>query len=318
MSATDQPIVAVAAFGHPQRDGLRRSAMAGANGAPTGMLGRWEDLAPNPRTRCLLVHEAELGAALERLPGLPAARLVVLASDITDAMLAASLREERLVAFIADGEGLRLWEVSFLVRRLTHPSAAPPMAGDLLQWGSATVSWKPKSTDDRDRTVEAVEVVAARFGLSRRSASSAAEASHELLMNAMYDAPVDEAGRALYAADRQAKITLAEREVPTLRLTVDHTHLALDIADPFGRMPRNKLYGGLLRGRRGAHTQASVIDASHGGAGLGLFKLQTSAVLFGVAVSPGKLTLVSWVRDHEAAPSQQRALPRTLYFLQGA
>jgi len=40
------------------------------------------------------------------------------------------------------------------------------------------------------------------------------ELAHELLMNAMYDAPVDVQGRPKYAHDRKQSITLDPEEAP--------------------------------------------------------------------------------------------------------
>ena len=47
------------------------------------------------------------------------------------------------------------------------------------------------------------------------------ELAHELLMNAMYDAPTDSRGRPRYSYDRKQDIVLDEGEVPTLRLGTD-------------------------------------------------------------------------------------------------
>ena len=158
-----------------------------------------------------------------------------------------------------------------------------------------------------------------RFGIGRRLAGTAADAAHELLMNAMYDAPVDASGSPRYAEDRQADIRLEEHEIPVLRLTVDSSHLALDIIDPFGRLPRGKLFGGILRGRSGALASraSSVLDVSDGGAGLGLFNLFSSGAVVRAEVVPGRQTLVSWMLDRTVNQREIRSLPRSLYYLEG-
>ncbi len=273
------------------------------------------------RLKILLVDGPRFAEGLTAMERFPESRLVVLADSLSDALIAGALREPRLAGFVGVlPDGCRPWEVSYIVRRLLSLGQPAPTSADLLMWGASSVTWRPRRTGDRDQTVRAVELVAGRFGIGRRLASAAADAAHELLMNAMYDAPVDASGRALYAADRQAAVELQEHEVPTLRLTVDPRHLALDILDPFGRLPRGKLFGGILRGRSGAAASdpSKVLDVSHGGAGLGLFNLFNSSAVLRAEVVPGESTLVSWVIDRTVNQREQRHLAHSLYFVEGA
>lgn len=275
-----------------------------------------------PASLQLLVTDDEMVLpAIDALAdAFPAARVVGIVDAIDDAMLAAALRSPRVLGFLGrTDDGPRAWELGYLVRRLVAPQQPIPGSHELLSWGASTVTFRPRTTRDRDQAVQAVELVATRFGMSRRSAAMAADASHELLMNAMYDAPVDHNGNPRYAADRQAQIALAEAEVPMLRLTVDGSHLALDIADPFGRLARGKVYGGLLRGRIGtvASSATHVLDTSHGGAGLGMFNLFNSAAILRVEVVPQRQTFVSWILDRTVTQRTQRTQSRSLYFLEG-
>ncbi len=273
------------------------------------------------RLKVMVVEAEQLTPAIDMLSAHPDAYLIILARTMTDRALAAALRAPRVVGFLALRPfGVRDWELSYLIRRVLSLGQPPPSSADLLTWGGSTVTWRPQHSRDRDQTVRAVELVAGRFGIGRRLAANAADAAHELLMNAMYDAPVDASGHARYAADRQAEVALEPHEVPTLRLTVDPGHLALDISDPFGRLPRGKLFGGVLRGRSGAtaSSASSVLDVSHGGAGLGLFNLHNSAAIVRVEVIPYRLTQVSWVLDRGVSQREQRTLPRSLYYVQSA
>ncbi|MEQ1503391.1 MAG: hypothetical protein ABMB14_14230 [Myxococcota bacterium] len=269
----------------------------------------------------LVVDEHHFMAAVDAVEdGYPNARVVGIVEPIDDAMLASALRLPRMVGFLGRTDhGPRPWELAYVVRRTVAPQQPIPGAHELLNWGASTVTFRPRTTRDRDQAVQAVELVATRFGMSRRASAMAADASHELLMNAMYDAPIDPTGRPKYAADRQAQISLAENEVPTLRLTVDGSHLALDISDPFGRLPRAKVFGGLLRGRTGviAPTASAVLDVSHGGAGLGMFNLFNSAAILRIEVIPGRQTLVSWILDRTVSHRTQRSQSRSLYFIEG-
>ena len=107
------------------------------------------------------------------------------------------------------------------------------------------------------------------------------ELGHELLMNAIYDAPIDRAsGRPTYAQDRKADVRLADDERPTVRLGCDGSNLVLQVRDPFGRLERRHVFDGLARGLAGGE-----MDRSHGGAGLGMMVCHNScsALFFDVA-----------------------------------
>jgi hypothetical protein len=275
----------------------------------------------SPQALQLLVvdEEASLEAIVE-LDGFPNAKLVVIAEQIDDDLLAAALRSPRMLGIVGRADaGPRAWEIGYLVRRTVMPQQPAPGSHELLMWGASTVTFRPRTTKDRDQTVQAVETVATRFGMPRRAGVAAADASHELLMNAMYDAPIDSSGHPRYAKDRQAQITLQDHEIPTLRLTVDGAHLALDITDPFGRLHRQKVFGGLLRGRTGAvaPSASAVLDTTHGGAGLGMFNLFNSAAILRFEVLPGRQTMVSWILDRTPGPASHRARCRSLYFIEG-
>lgn len=274
----------------------------------------------NGDLRLIVVSSQHLPAAVAATKMFPAVRVAVLAHTLDDGMLATALRTPQVMGFLAwRTTGVRPWELSYLVRRVVAPSQPAPTSTDVLLWGASSVTWRPRTSADRDQSVRAVELVAMRFGIARRLAAAAADAAHELLMNAMYDAPVDASGTARYAIDRRADISLEEHEVPTLQLTVDSSHLALDIIDPFGRLARSKLFGGILRGRSGAvATQAnSVLDMSEGGAGLGIFNLYNSSAILRVEVVPGRRTMVSWLIDRSVNVRTQRSMPRSVYYIQG-
>src|SRR6185503_8788197 len=110
-----------------------------------------------------------------------------------------------------------------------------------------------------------VQMFVGALQLPKRIAEMFGELAHELLMNAMYDAPVDLRGAAKYAGDRKADISLADAEMPRVRIGTDGSRLVFQIRDPFGRLERRHVVDGLARGLAGGE-----MDQSHGGAGLGM------------------------------------------------
>lgn len=254
----------------------------------------------SPPSLQLLVVDAEFvppGAIDALVSVCPNVQVVVVTDTIDEVQLASAIRIPRLLGFVGRTEGsARTWEIAYLVRRLVAPHEPVPGTHQLLSWGASSMTFQPRTTRDRDLVVRAIDMVAFRFGASERDAAITAAASLELLNNAMFEAPVDDDGQRRYDPDR--KVALLDREIPTLRLTVDSCHIALDISDPFGRMERNTLFGRLLYPAEAA----------------GITKLYRSGAILRVEVVPGRQTMISWVLDRGAAP---RSETRSLYFLEG-
>jgi hypothetical protein len=161
----------------------------------------------------------------------------------------------------------RAWELAMIARRL-QGGAAPPLTA-YLDWGCSVLELAVRTTADRDAASARIQDFVGMLQVPRRIAEMFSELGHELIMNAMYDAPVGADGRPKYAADRKAAIALAEHERPVVRIATDGTRLALQVRDPFGRLARRHVFEGLARGLAGGQT-GEQMDHSHGGAGLGM------------------------------------------------
>ena len=100
--------------------------------------------------------------------------------------------------------------------------------------------------------------------------------------------------------------------MPRFRFTLGSDYLGLDASDPFGRLPRNRFFEGVLRGHLNMiGAEAPLLDTSHGGAGLGLHTLYSSGTILRAELHPLKRTHVSWMlrRHGTEGPST-----RSLYF----
>lgn len=268
---------------------LGHAAQVAAKGAPCAVVDSMRSLAPSDRLRCLVVDQDHVQAALDALPGFPAAKIVVLCDGLTPALLAAALREPRIVGFTADGyDGPQLWEVAYIVRRAVYNPPPAPI-GELFHWAQATVSFTARDGAERDRVVEAVATVAARFGLSKPLSRQASEAARHLLDNAMGHAPIAPDGSPLY---RGAHLTLPDEHAPQLQLLVDAERIGIEVTDPFGSLERARLYSTMLR----AHT-----DPPNGRASSGFVQLHETASLFRIASTPGAMTRASFVLQRNAS-----------------
>lgn len=117
--------------------------------------------------------------------------------------------------------------------------------------------------------VESLKNHLVKIGFKPRAATIIANAADELIMNAIFDAPVDELGRHIHnQTPRNAVFDLEEKNVVELKIIFDGKTLGLSVIDFHGSLDRRKLISQHL-GRSYASTQyeAKAVLAS---AGLGL------------------------------------------------
>jgi hypothetical protein len=201
----------------------------------------------------------------------------------------------------------RAWEITMLARRL-QGVPTPPLSA-YLDWGFSAQDIEVRGSRDRDAATGKIHDFVAALGVPRRVAEMFAELGEELLMNAMYDAPVDAAGRPKYAADRKASIDLPAHERPALRIATDGTRLALQIRDPFGRLERRHVFEGLARGLASGEQ-----DRSGGGAGLGMMVCHNASSALFFDVLPNRHTEVTALFELDTNLREFRTSAKSLHF----
>lgn len=207
----------------------------------------------------------------------------------------------------------RPWEIAMATRRIVDPDATSPRLGELVPWGATVARFRPRTTAERDAAVNEVRSLSERAGATPRMAQRVADVAHEMLMNAMYDAPVDARGHPKYAHDRRRAIHLEDDEVPTFRLAADGINVALQVVDRFGALQREHVLAGIARGR-----EAGTIDTSNGGAGLGLARIYGQSTAMIADVERGRFTSVTAFFDLDVNPREARSLPVSLHLFERA
>jgi hypothetical protein len=212
----------------------------------------------------------------------------------------------------ADFDSLpRGWELMLVLRRLLRPRDEGPKFAWFLDWGFTGFQERVTDTAARDRLVEKVQKFVNHLGVRERVGELFGELAHELLMNAMFDAPVDERGQPKYALDRKAALVLAEHEQPALRLASDGTRLAIQVTDSFGRLERPHVFEGLQRGLNGGQ-----MDQSHGGAGLGMVVCHNCTVAMFFDVVRGRKTEVTGIFDLDLGQREFRAQAKSIHYFE--
>jgi hypothetical protein len=204
------------------------------------------------------------------------------------------------------------WELSMLAHRLVR-SLPYPTLPHYLAYGGNVIDFEVCSTADRDRVVAHVQTYVATLQVPSRVVDMFAELCHELVMNALYDAPVDHNGHALFAADRKADIVLTPQQRPRVWVGCDGAKLAVQVQDRFGRLQRKQIVDGMLRGLSGGD-----MDRSHGGAGLGMMVCHnaSSAMYFDVINDPASdavATCVTGVFDLDVNLREFRMAAKSLH-----
>ena len=200
------------------------------------------------------------------------------------------------------------WELMIVLRRLLDPSTTPRIDA-YLDWGFSGYQEKVATTHARDASVGNVQAFINRLQVPKRIAEMFGELAHEMLMNAMYDAPADASGKPKYALDRKADIALAEGEQPTLKMATDGSKLVIQVKDPFGRLQRKHVFDGLARG-----LAQGEMDTSHGGAGLGMMVCHNSTAAMFFDVVAGKHTEVTGVFELDLNLREFRTQAKSLHF----
>ena len=123
-----------------------------------------------------------------------------------------------------------------------------------LGWGTMIHSGTVKSSNGRHEMLTRIYDYALQCGLRSKVARSVETLADELLMNAIWDAPIDEGGEPRYAErPRHEPIDLEPNEYATIQYGCDGNFLAIGVRDNFGRLQHERAFRyprPMLRSRR--------------------------------------------------------------------
>jgi hypothetical protein len=208
----------------------------------------------------------------------------------------------------------RAWELALATRSILWAGPESTSVRDVLSGAPVTADFYPQTPEDRSATIAEIVKLSERAGAPERTSERIGDVAHEILVNASYDAPVDDVGEAHYAHDRRAPITLASDEVPHVQLATDGLLVLVRVSDRFGRLTREQVLASIQRGAIAHRADASdVVDATNGGAGLGLWRVYSAAAVTIVDVLPGHSTTVTAIFDIDLGARDARLLPPSLH-----
>ncbi len=153
-----------------------------------------------------------------------------------------------------------------------------------LSWGVEVHQHSVVSSRHREDLVEKMEDDLRPLGIRRPQLAKCKMVAEELLMNAIYDAPVDPSGQRLYNnASRTIQVILPPDHQGLFRYACDGMLLALSVSDPFGSLERDDILSHLQSCYDGS---LQDLHQKQGGAGLGLYQIMEIADLVVINVKP--------------------------------
>lgn len=172
-----------------------------------------------------------------------------------------------------------------------------------------------KGSADRETYNNLVMAFAEENRLGQYLAKLVFGITEELLMNAIYDAPV--AGGQHHYGDlpRTVTIELRPEEYGRLSYACDGQMFGIAVTDPFGALTRQKLFQYLKKVLRRADSN-NLIDTKKGGAGLGLFKILYSSHSLVCNVQPGRRTEVMALIDIQHQVRDFSKMARSVHYFE--
>jgi hypothetical protein len=162
----------------------------------------------------------------------------------------------------------------------------------------------------RTAAIDEVLAYAEKVGVRRQVRSAIGSVCEELLMNALYDAPVDERGNPIFAeVEIKARLEQLSPRPVSIRYAATDGGFAVAVRDRFGRLDKATV----LRYIDKCLHSSQQIDRKTYGAGLGIYLIANAATQFVLNVAPGMATEVVCTFDRKSARAALRALSVFVY-----
>jgi hypothetical protein len=167
------------------------------------------------------------------------------------------------------------------------------MYGDLfglekmVPWGVKVYSLLVGDYQEKSVAISTVSEFAAAMGVRRKYRESIEQCLDELLMNALYDAPVDASGKHTVAEiPTKTRISLRMEQKAVVQYSCDGNVFALSVRDAYGTLKGDTVVKYL---EKCLHSD-NQIDRKTGGAGLGLYIISSASTEFVISMLPGVAT----------------------------
>jgi hypothetical protein len=181
------------------------------------------------------------------------------------------------------------------------------LAGDIfglekmMPWGTLVHSQLVGDYQEKALCISQISEFAELMGVRRKYREAIEQCGDEMLMNALYDAPVDDQGKPIFSEiPTKTRISLRVEQKVVVQYACDGKRFALSVRDSFGTLERATVLQYL---HKCLHAEQQI-DRKAGGAGLGLYLMVNSASTVYFNVLPGVATEALCVFDLETPKLQ--------------
>ncbi len=282
---------------HPERKAQRAlQRLVGATLCPVDVVADLDALTAIVDASSIVVVDAALALARPTLRDLPARAWIAVPGDglapmdagTVDALLMAGWQH-----IVAHPMPILAEELLATVQKLIRGEAFG--LEKYMAWGAEVRSYTLEDASERDAAVAALAKDVVAVGLPERVGSMVSVIADELLANALYAAPVDEAGARFRSGESRDKSrALTGRDVVTVRWATDARYLAIEVRDRWGTLD------GTAIGLRLASTAKQ--GTSEGGMGMPLAYACCNQFVIGTA--PLTMTEVITLLDVRYKPTE--------------
>jgi len=284
---------------HPERKAQRAlQRLVGATLCPVAVVGDLDALCAAVDAETIAVVDAGLAKSRPELRARPARAWIAVPGEglaAADADTVATLLAAGWSHVVAHPMPLLSEELLATVQKLIR--------GDVfglekyVAWGAEVRSYVLEDARDRDDAVAALAKDVVAVGLPDRVGSLVSVIADELIANALYAAPVDDAGARFRAQDaRDRARPLALRDRVAIRWATDARYLAIEVRDRWGSIQPTDVTPRLAA--------AGVQHAATEGGGMGLALAYACCNQLVIGYAPKQLTEVIALVDVRYKPTE--------------
>jgi hypothetical protein len=238
----------------------------------------------------VVIHLADdlagaLGDVLPRLAG--DARLIAILPKPNLATTVDLLQASERVSAVLVADELDLAELAATTTRV--------LAGDIfglekvIPWGTRIHSTLVGDYQDKSLAISQLSEFAELMGVRRKYREAIEQSVDEMLMNALYDAPIDDQGQPIFSEiPTKTRISLRVEQKVVVQYACDGKQFAVSVRDAFGTLERATVLRYLYKC---LHSEQQI-DRKTGGAGLGLYLMASTSTRLYFNVLPGVATEV--------------------------
>ncbi len=279
-------VIAVAA---DKAFGKRLAAGLMGAGAATEVVALLDELAKGEIKADLVVvqladeHDPTLTHLASRIGGETRVIAVVPASSL--AAMVTAMKQCPRVSAVLTADDFTPAALSAVATRLLYGDVFG--LEKVVPWGVKVYSTLVGDYQEKSVAIAAVSDFAGQMGVRRKYREAIEQCLDEMLMNALYDAPVDASGKQMFAeVPTKTRISLRMEQKAVVQYACEGSNFYLSVRDSFGALKGETVVKYLDK----CLTEQQQIDRKAGGAGLGLYLISSASSQLLFNIYPGVAT----------------------------